>query len=77
MTGRNDYDDPALRNSIAIAGALFIALGAIGFAVAPNLRFLWIVLIVFGVATIPRIIISAIHEYRATTRNDPTRKRTR
>lgn len=63
--GRDGRDTPPSR-AIAGAGALFFLIGLVGIILWPTGIVLWVILIVSGVAAIPRAIIEW---WRETTRH--------
>jgi hypothetical protein len=48
-----EADSASLRRAILWSAAAFLAVGVVGFLVAPGLRLLWIVFLLFGVAAVP------------------------
>jgi fatty acid desaturase len=61
-------DSPASR-AVAWVGVAFIAIGLVGVAVLPRLYVLWVALIFFGGATIPRAIWEWIKERRSARKS--------
>lgn len=49
--------DPKTKLIAAWTGAAFTVIAILGLIVAPGARLLWIVLLVFGVATIPQVLL--------------------
>ena len=56
-------DAPASR-VVAWAGLAFAVVGVVGLGVLPRLFILWVALITFGVATIPRALMEWFRERR-------------
>jgi hypothetical protein len=52
---RHRYDTPAHR-AIAIAGWAFVVVGLVGLILIPRLYVVWVFMIAFGVAALPRAI---------------------
>lgn len=44
----------SLRRAILWSAAAFLAVGVAGLLLAPGLRFLWVVLLIFGIAAVPQ-----------------------
>jgi hypothetical protein len=61
----------ALRRRIAWVSALVAAAAAIGLIVAPDLALVWIFLLAFSLATLPRWAVDKWRKYRA---KDPDRR---
>jgi Flp pilus assembly protein TadB len=64
VTSSRDYDDAQVRQAIAWVAAAFAAVAVLGYLLYPRLVIVWMVLIVFAVAAIPRIVVSKIRETR-------------
>jgi hypothetical protein len=57
------YDTPASR-MVAWAGVALVVVGIAGLLVLPKLLLLWVILIAFGAATVPRAIVEWLSERR-------------
>jgi hypothetical protein len=49
--------DARVKLIAAWAGVAFTAFAVVGFIAAPGARIVWVVLLVFGVATIPQVLL--------------------
>jgi hypothetical protein len=56
--------DGHLLASIIWAGAIFVGLGIIGYLIEPRFYVIWLILIIFGVASVPQGMSIAIKEQR-------------
>lgn len=52
------------RVTVAWSGALFVLIGAAGLQWLPRLGVIWIVFLIFGVATIPQVTIWWVNELK-------------
>lgn len=64
MPGQQPLDNAAAHQAVAWAGVLFAGIGLIGLYLAPSAYALWVCLIVFGTATIPRVLLTRLRSYR-------------
>jgi Flp pilus assembly protein TadB len=65
---RQPGNEADLRRAIAWAGAVLAAVGVVGLFVRPGRYIVWVFLIAFDTATLPRIALSKLRELRATRR---------
>jgi hypothetical protein len=56
--------DSQLLVSIVWTGAVLVALGIVGYVVEPRFYFVWLILVIFGVASVPQGIAIALKEQR-------------
>jgi hypothetical protein len=64
VPGQQPRDNAAAHRAVAWAGAVFAGIGVIGLFLAPSAYVLWVCLIAFGTATIPRVLLTRLRAYR-------------
>ncbi len=52
------------RVAVIWSGALFVLIGVVGLHWVPGLRVVWIVILIFGVATVPQVAVWWLNELK-------------
>jgi len=68
MPNRSANDGAAARRAAAWGGATLAAAGVIGLLVLPSFAIIWVVLLFFAVAVVPRLVFDWLAERRRTRR---------
>jgi membrane protein implicated in regulation of membrane protease activity len=56
--------DASARRAAAWIGAVLAAIGLLGLIYAPSLRPVWIVMLVFAIAAVPQVVLSARFQHQ-------------
>jgi cyanate permease len=64
MADRRGAEDKHLHVAILWAGTFLVALGIVGFLLDPRLAFIWLIFLLFGIATAPQSLSMAITNRR-------------
>jgi hypothetical protein len=76
-TDKGVHPDTQLQRVTGWAGAALVAIALAGLAIAPGLRIVWLLLLFFGVITVPQVLLWRRTERKSaeTSRGPPERKR--